>query len=76
MLHQTNIKHYGGKSVIIPIALDRFVGMLTQSKNCGYIPSPEKVRDFCEYSRTVAQIADDEVDWYTKISAKADSWME
>jgi len=76
MLHQTNIKHYGGKSVIIPITLERFVGMLTQSRNCGYIPSPGKVRDFCEYSKAVAQTAADEEEWYALISAKADSWLE
>lgn len=76
MLHRTNIKHYGGKSVIIPIALDRFVGMLTQSKNSGYIPDPKKVRDFCEYSKAVAKMATDEEDWYTKVSAKADAWLE
>lgn len=75
-LHHLNIKHYGGKAVIIPLTLERFVGMLAQSKNCGYIPSPNKVRDFCEYSKAVAQTAADEEDWYAKISEKADSWLE
>ena len=75
MLHKTKIKHYGGKSVVIPLTLDRFVGMLTQSKNCGYIPSPDKVRAFCEYSMTVANAAEDEEAWYDAISQKADNWL-
>lgn len=75
MLHQTNVRHYGGKSVIVPITLKRFIGMLEQSRNCGYIPSPEKVRSFCEFSKSAAQTAADEEDWYAKVSAKADSWL-
>ena len=74
-LHHTKIKHYGGKSVIIPLTLTRFMGMLTQSKNCGYIPAPAKVRAFCEYSRTVAESAEDETEWYSAISSKADDWL-
>ena len=75
MLHKTNVRHYGGKSVIVPITLKRFVGMLKQSRSCGYIPSPEKVRSFCEFSKCAAQTAADEEDWYAKVSAKADSWL-
>ena len=74
-LHQTKIKHYGGKSVIIPMTIGRFKNMLTQSKNCGYIPSPEKLRAFCEFSRTAAEEAEDEEAWYSAVSQKADSWL-
>ena len=74
-LHQTKIKHYGGKSVIIPMTIERFKNMLTQSKNCGYIPSPDKLRSFCEFSRTAAEEAEDEEAWYRAISQKADSWL-
>lgn len=75
VLHRIPIKHYGGKSVVIPLTLDRFIGMLTQSKNCGYIPSPDKVRSFCEYSMTVANEANDEEAWYNAISHKAEHWL-
>ena len=75
ILHKTNVRHYGGESVIVPITLKRFVGMLKQSRSCGYIPSPEKVRSFCEFSKNAAQTAVDEEDWYAKVSAKADSWL-
>lgn len=37
---------------------DYKVNMLTQSKNCGYIPSPDKVRAFCEYSMAAAETAE------------------
>lgn len=74
-LHRIPIKHYGGKSVIIPLSLDRFVGMLTQAKNCGYVPSPDKIRAFCEYSMVAANAAEDEEAWYTKITQKADNWL-
>lgn len=74
-LHHANIKHYGGKSVIIPMTLNRFKGMLTQSKNCGYIPQPEKLREFCEYSKHTAIASHNEEEWYDAISAKAESWL-
>ena len=74
-LHRIPIKHYGGKSIVIPLTLDRFVNMLTQSKNCGYIPSPEKVRAVCEYSMSVATVSGDEEEWYSAISQKADNWL-
>lgn len=75
-LHRISIRHYGGKSVIIPLTLDRFVGMLAQARNCGYVPSPDKVRAFCEYSMTAANMAEDEEAWYAAVSRKADSWLE
>ena len=74
-LHRISIKHYGGKSVIIPLTLDRFIGMLTQSKNCGYVPSPTRIRSLCEYSMTAANVADDEEAWYAAVSQKADMWL-
>lgn len=75
MLHQTKVKHYGGKSIVIPLTLERFVRMLTQAKECGYIPSPEKIRAFCEYSMFAANEAEDEEAWYAAISQKAENWL-
>lgn len=75
VLHKVKAKSYGGKSVVIPLTLDRFVGMLTQSKNCGYVPSPDKVRSFCEYSMMTANATDDAETWYSAISKKADDWL-
>lgn len=75
MLHRTKVKHYGGKSIVIPLTLDRFIGMLTQAKDCGYIPSSEKVQEFCEYSMEAANISEDEEIWYKAISQRADNWL-
>lgn len=75
MLHKTNVKHYGGKSVVIPLALDSFVKMLTQAKNCGSIPAPQKIKDFCQYSMHIAECASDEEAWYEAISKKAENWL-
>ena len=74
-LHRIFIKHYGGKSVVIPLTLTRFMGMLEQSRNCGYIPAPEKIKAFCEYSMMVASDAEDEEAWYAAVSNKADNWL-
>ncbi len=75
VLHHTNIKHYGGKSVVIPLTLDRFVGMLVQSKNSGSIPSPDKLQAFCEFSKSAADRASNEKEWYEAISKRADNWL-
>lgn len=76
MLHKENIRRYGGKSVIIPMTVKKFVNMLAQAKNCGYVPMPEKVRAFCEYSMMAANAAKDEEQWYAAISDRADHWLE
>lgn len=76
MLHRTNVRHYGGKSVVIPLSLDRFVGMLVQAKKHGTIPSSSKIRALCEYSKQAADMAEDEMDWYSRISAKVDNWLQ
>lgn len=75
-LHKTPIKYYGGKSIIIPLSLDCFIGMLSQAKKCGYIPAPDKVRAFCEYSMKAANDAEDEEHWYSSIAQKASNWLE
>lgn len=74
-LHQTKIKHYGGKSVIIPLTIKQFVNMLTQARDCGYVPSPDRLRAFCEFSRRAADEAEDEEEWYAAVSQKANKWL-
>lgn len=75
-LHKVNIRYYGGSSVIVPVELEKFIGMLRQSKECGYVPQPDKVRAFCESSRTIAQTAADESEWYEALCRKAERWLE
>ena len=75
MLHRTKVKHYGGKSVVIPLTLHRFMGMLSQAKACGYIPEPERIKALCEFSRQAAAEAEDEEAWYAAVSNWADGWL-
>ena len=75
MLQKTEIQHYGGKSVIVPLPLDKFVGMIRRSKECGYIPAPNKVREFFESIAASAQQVRDEQEWYATICHKAEHWL-
>lgn len=76
VLHKVCTAGYGGCATIIPIALDRFVGMVAQAKACGSVPHPDKLRAFCEYSIEKAKTANDENDWYSAVCDKADRWLE
>ncbi len=76
MLHLTDIKYYGGKSVIVPIELATFEKMLEDSYKADYTPNPSQVKSLFEYSRDIALAAEDEEDWYSKITEKALNWLE
>lgn len=75
-LHNLNISYYGGKSVIVPLPLNVFKKMLEDSFKASYIPNPEQVKSFFEYSRTVASISHSEQEWYNKVVEKALNWLE
>jgi len=74
-LHKINIAFYGGTSIIIPLELSVFEKMIEQSVKATYIPTPEQVKRFCDYSMQVAQNAKDEIEWYTAIKLKALNWL-
>lgn len=76
VLHKVCTAGYGGCATIIPITLDRFVGMVAQSKAFGSVPRPDKLRAFCEYSIEKAKTATDENDWYLAVCDRADRWLE
>lgn len=75
MLHKTNIAFYGGKSVIVPIDINTFRKMLTDSYKADYKPNPKQVRSLFEYSLEVAESVDNEVEWYTKVTERAMNWL-
>ena len=75
MLHKMNIAFYGGKSVIVPIDINTFRKMLTDSYKADYQPNPKQVKSLFDYSLEVAEKADNEVDWYTKVTEKALNWL-
>lgn len=74
-LHLTNIAYYGGKSVIIPIELDVFKDMVKQSKEAGFVPTPEHVESLCRYSMEVAEKASDEKEWYLTMRERELNWV-
>lgn len=75
VLHQTDVRFYGGKAIVVPLTLAQLISMLKQSKESGYIPSPEKIRAFCEYSRQCATEAANEEAWHEAISQKVEAWL-
>ena len=76
VLHKVCTAGYGGCATIIPITLDRFVGMVAQSKAFSTVPRPDRLRAFCEYSIEKAKTATDENDWYLAVCDRADRWLE
>jgi len=66
-LHKTNISYYGGCSVIIPLELDTFKQMVKTSSEASFPPPSQTIKEFCEFSKTIAQTSANEVEWYTKI---------
>ena len=74
-LHLANIAFYGGKSVIIPLELEVFEKMVEQSHNASYVPDPQQIKAFCEYSMHIATSAQSEIEWYEAIKEKALHWL-
>lgn len=75
MLHKMNIAFYGGKSVIVPIDINTFRKMLTDSYKVDYQSNPKQVKSLFEYSLEIAEKSDNEVEWYTKVTEKALNWL-
>ena len=74
-LHNMNISYYGGESVIVPLSLNIFQKMLEDSYKASYIPNPEQVKCFFEYSRELAKACENENIWYRQIQEKALNWL-
>lgn len=75
MLHKTNIKFYGGKSIILPIELRIFEKMLEDSYKADYTPNPSHVEQLFKYSQKIADISQDEEEWYAKVTDRALNWL-
>jgi len=74
-LHKINLIEYGGKSTIIPLPLSVFTKMVQDSHNANYIPEPKHVQRFFERSNELANLTDNEVDWYNGITQEALNWL-
>ncbi len=75
MLRKTNIKFYGGKSTIVPLPLSVFQKMVEDARKASYVPQPQHIRRFFEYSNKLADSCDDERDWYGQVQEKALNWL-
>jgi len=74
-LHKMNIKYYGGTSTIVPLPLSVFIKMVEDSYNANYVPEPRHVQRFFERSNELANLKDNEVDWYDGILQQALNWL-
>lgn len=75
VLYKTNISYYGGTSTIVPLPLKVFLKMVEDSHKASYVPGPEYVQRFFEYSNKLANSTNNEKEWYEKITQKALNWL-
>jgi len=75
-LHKMNISYYGGTSTIVPIPLNIFLKMLEDSYKKSYVPEPGHVQRLFEYSNKLANITNNETEWYEKITHTALNWLD
>ncbi|GAB6011561.1 PDDEXK family nuclease [Viscerimonas tarda] len=75
MLHKTNIRYYGGTSIIVPLPLNIFQKMVDDSYKASYIPNPQHVKRFFERSNEIANACDNEKMWYEEITNEALNWL-
>jgi len=75
-LHKMNISYYGGASTIIPLPLSVFQKMVTDSYKASYTPQPQQVKRFFDFSNELANITNNELEWYNGIKQRALNWLE
>jgi hypothetical protein len=74
VLNRTDISYYGGKSNIIPLNLDQFIKLIDNSYNHKNHPSPGDVHVLLKSMVETVKTANDENDWYERISAVVNVW--
>ena len=74
-LHNINIAHYGGKSIIVPLPLSYFQKMIEDSYHASYIPNPAQVRSFFEEANALATTSADEMQWFEGVKQLAAEWL-
>lgn len=74
-LHKMNISYYGGTSTIVPLPLTVFLKMVEDSHKASYVPEPKHVQRFFERSNELANLTDNEKDWYNGITQEALNWL-
>lgn len=75
VLSKVNVTHYGGKATIVPMELDTFMKMVSNSYKAKYVPTPQHMRDIFNFAKQTAEIAEDENQWYKAIQEFAQNWV-
>jgi len=70
VLSRTDVQYYGGRSVIIPLALADFRKLLENARNSTQRPSSGDLKLLFEELSGLAQTAAHEQEWYQGISSK------
>lgn len=74
-LHKINLSIYGGTSIVVPMTVETFKKMLTDSYKAEYQPNPTQVQSLFDYSMEVATNAESEIEWYNKLTERALNWL-
>lgn len=74
-LSKTNISYYGGTSVIVPLELDVFMKMVENSYGARFVPTPQHIKELFDFSKQAAEMATDEIQWYSSVQNKAMQWL-
>lgn len=74
-LHRMNILYYGGKSTIVPLPLEVFRKMVEDSYRVTYTPQPNQVKRFFERSNELAEICENEQEWFEQMKQEALNWL-
>ena len=70
VLSRTDVQYYGGRSSIIPIALDDFRKLLENAKNASRRPSSQDLKALLNTLSTSAAAAANEGEWYQNIQSE------
>lgn len=71
VLSRTDVQYYGGRSSIIPIALDDFRKLLENAKSAEHKPSSLDIKNLLTEMASLASTASNESEWYQGIASKA-----
>ena len=75
VLAQTNVIKYGGKALILPLELNTFKKMVIDSRKASYVPEPRHILNLCTKAQEAVAEAENEIDWYEKVTALALNWL-
>jgi hypothetical protein len=72
-LNRFNTKHYGGKTKIIPLSLDKFIDFINVGVACGF-SNPNKLKGWLESQWGLNQTIEDEESWQIEVENSILEW--